>query len=205
MVEIKAAQAAGEVFLTAPGSLALPFPAAVKGRGNTAGGGGTHTRTPPCQNSAEGRAGERWRKGWGRGVFGVIWGGWGSGGRTVPVGSAPGRAGGGCAAAPARRGSGGSAPSFARKPRPGWAGSCCADRGRDGNQMVPPASAPPGRPLAAAAGLGPPAAPGPAVCIVSEKGRISELQLKTPSVSNESPIVFHNVFGRSLPANSFKP
>lgn len=99
----------------------------------------------------------------------------------------------------------GSAPSFAWKACPGWAGSCCAVRGRDGNQMVPRASAPPGRPLAPAAGLGPLAAPGPDVCIVSEKGRISELQLKTPSVSNESPIVFHNVFGRSLPANSFKP
>lgn len=60
-------------------------------------------------------------------------------------------------------------------------------------------------PLAPTAGLGRPPPRPQFVCIVSEKERISELQLKTPSVSNESPIVFHNVFGRSLPANSFKP
>lgn len=43
------------------------------------------------------------------------------------------------------------------------------------------------------------------VFIVSERERISELKLKKPSVSNESPIVFHNVFGRSLLSNSSEP
>lgn len=89
----------------------------------------------------------------------------------------------------------------------GWEPLCCPRAGWQPNGAASIGS--PGRalpaPLAPTAGLGRPPPRSQFVCIVSEKERISELQLKTPSVSNESPIVFHNVFGRSLPANSFKP
>lgn len=90
-------------------------------------------------------------------------------------------------------------------PRAGWQPNGPASIGSPGRALARrPFPAHP-RPLAPIAGLCLPPPHPQFVCIVSEKERISELQLKTPSVSNESPIVFHNVFGRSLPANSFKP